>query len=57
MHTLAILFGFLGVIGYFFYWTVAKSSRGDDGQGVNKPIINKFEPTEPCAADQRGRWD
>ena len=43
--------------GYFFYFTVASSERGNDGQGVNLPETIKISNPEPPASEQRGRWE
>ncbi len=57
MNTLAILSGVTGVIAYFFFVMIGRSTRGNDGQGVNIPIDNQIINPEPSASDQRGRWD
>tara|TARA_Y100001968_G_scaffold28252_1_gene21909 strand:- start:1078 stop:1248 length:171 start_codon:yes stop_codon:yes gene_type:complete len=56
MNTLAVLFGVLGVIGYFFYFIVARS-KNNDGQGVNPPMKQEILSPQPSAADQKGMWD
>ena len=57
MNTLAIIFGLGGLIAYFFFYIVGRSSSGDDGQGVNQPIKNDFSSPLPSAAEQKGQWD
>ncbi len=57
MTTFAAICGVLGLLAYFFYYTIAKSSSGDDGQGVNLDAIVHDSSESVCASQQKGRWD
>ncbi len=57
MNVSAVLLGVLGVIAYFFYLQIGSSTRGDDGQGVNKDFSADFSNPIPSAKEQKGQWD
>ena len=57
MQSLAPIFGVLGILAFFFYYTIGKSENGNDGQGVNLDSIIADSSEGVCAKDQRGRWD
>ena len=57
MNTLAVICGVFGLIAYFFYFIIAKSNAGNDGQGVNLDSITYDSTETTCAQSQKGRWD
>ena len=57
MTTLAPICGILGLVAYFFFYTIARSENGNDGQGVNLDSISVDSKEGTCAQAQKGRWD
>ena len=57
MTTFAVICGILGLLSYFFYYTIARNESGNDGQGVNLDPITYDASENTCAQNQKGRWD